>query len=593
MTNTAYIQPTQALTLAALFRERISRTPEAVAYINYLESEKHWQQHSWRETAQEVSRWQQAFQNDGLVAGDRVAIMCRNTWEWVICDQAALGLGLVIVPVYTNDRPENIGWILEDSGASAIFIDANQQWQILEQIKDQLVHLKRIVSLEKIPTDFAILSHLDAWLQPYAGQELQRVDAEPNSLATIVYTSGTTGRPKGVMLSHHNILFNVHAALSCFAIHPEDKLLSFLPMSHTFERTVGYYLAVAAGCSTTYNRSVPQLAEDLVSQSPTILISVPRIFERIHTKISSKLESESPIKRNLFHFAVKVGALKFEHDQGRAHWSPLLLLHPLLDRLVGHKVREKLGGQLRFTVCGGAALSPHVANFFIGLGIPVVQGYGLTETSPIIAANRLDDNLPSTVGLPFPGIEVTIGMDDELMTRSDSVMLGYWNNQEATDAIIDDLGWLHTGDKASIDSQGHIWITGRIKEIIVLSNGEKVPPSDIENAILLDGLFDQVMLIGEAKSYLSVLVVLNPEKFKLYQAEHPGDLDSKEMNAALLKRVKLHLSAFPGYAKVRRLAAVDPWTTENGLLTPTLKMRRNKITERYQDVIDQLYAGHG
>ena len=336
-----------------------------------------------------------------------------------------------------------------------------------------------------------------------------------------------------------------------------------------------------------------------MSVQPTLMISVPRIFERVYGKIHDKLLTESALKQKLFNAAVDIGWAHFEHVQGRGPWKPSFLIRPLLDLLVGRKVRAKLGGRLRFTVCGGAALAPDVAKLFIGLGIPVTQGYGLTETSPIIAANPLDNNNPSSVGLPLPGIDVRLGPDSELLTKSPSVMLGYWNNAEATDAVIDPDGWLHTGDKVSISEQGHITITGRIKEIIVLANGEKVPPNDMENAIVLDELVDQVLVIGEGRPYLSAIVVPNPEAFaRVAEGLHldPANEETccdENVRSIFMQHVQQRTAGFPGYAQVRQLAVVnEPWTPDNGLATPTLKLRRNKILEHYQDVTEKLYAGH-
>ena len=401
------------------------------------------------------------------------------------------------------------------------------------------------------------------------------------------------------MLSHHNILWNIEAGLKQYDIASDNLFLSFLPLSHTFERTVGYYMPMVVGATIAYTRSIPELAEDLENLKPTIMISVPRIFERIYGKIMDKLNTESPIKRWLFKTAIDAGWARFELDQGRGKWSPLLLLQPLLDRIVGSKVRQKLGGRLRFTVCGGAALSPDVARLFIGLGIPVQQGYGLTETSPIISANTLEDNLPSSVGVALPGVEVRTTELDELLVRSPSVMIGYWNNPQATADIIDQDGWLHTGDKVSIDKDNHITITGRLKEIIVLANGEKVPPADVENSIVLDGLIEQAMLIGEGKPYLSALIVPNPEEFEqlckelgLEPAEH-SSYEDERLRSVFIERIHNQLEAFPGHAQVYRVAVLnEPMTPENGLLTPTLKLRRNRILNHYSEEVTSLYEGH-
>ncbi len=588
----------QAPTLAALFRERVARSGEKTAYVQHDPGAGQWREYSWRETAGEVARWQKALKQAGVKRGERVMLMARNGWRWVVCDQAALGLGLVLVPVFMNDRAENIAWMANDCQASLLVIQGPEQWRTLEPVLDRLETVHTIVALEPVEAGHPRLRQLDDWL-PKTGDGLAEEESEPHSLATIVYTSGTTGRPKGVMLSHHNILWNIQAALERFDIAADNRFLSFLPLSHTFERTVGYYLPMTCGASIAYNRAIPLLAEDLTLIRPTLMISVPRIFERIYGRIMEKLRGEPASRRKLFLKAVEVGWRKFEHEQGRAGWSPALLLHPLLDRLVGAKVRGRLGGRLRFTVCGGAALSPDVARFFIGLGVPVVQGYGLTETSPVISANTLEDNIPASVGLPFPGIEVKLGEQDELLTRSPSVMLGYWNNPEATAEMIDRDGWLHTGDRARIDASGHIYITGRLKEIIVLATGEKVPPADMENAITLDPLIDQAMVIGEGRPYLAALVVLNPEA-RRQEAERlgldpddPASLKDPRLLALVLERVQTRTATFPGYARIHKVAILDePMTPENGLLTPTLKLRRNRILECHSAEVDDLYAGH-
>jgi len=585
-----------APSLADLFNERCIRTPGGLAYVQHRDGD--WRNFTWEQTRSEVARWQAAMLEDGMQPGDRIAIMCHNSWDWVVCDQAAQGLGLVTVPVYTNDREQNIAWILTDSGASMLMVGTVEQWNSLKPLYEQLGRLRRVVCLEAGASGTENLITLSAWL-PDGSPSYRCQPGASDSLATIVYTSGTTGRPKGVMLSHHNILFNIQAALKMFDVFEHDLLLSFLPLSHAFERTVGYYLPMAAGAAIAYNRSIPQLAEDLVAVQPSIMISVPRIFERIYGKVMGKLAMESELKRRLFQKAVDIGWTYFEYQQGRTGWRPAFLARALLDLLVARKVRAKLGGRMRFTVCGGAALSPAVAKLFIGLGIPVTQGYGLTETAPIIAANPLDNNEPASVGLALPGVEVRVNSDEELLTRSPCVMLGYWNNPEATSEIIDEEGWLHTGDKVTVAANGHISITGRLKDIIVLSNGEKVPPSDMENAIVLDELVDQVLLIGEGRPYLSALLVPNPDAFARVAEElhlDPANQSiyrDENIRSIFMQHVQQRTAAFPGYAQVRELAVVnEPWTPDNGLATPTLKLRRNQILERYHDVTERLYAGH-
>lgn len=590
--RTDYIYLKHADTLAGVFIERVARSPDKTAYRQYDETKALWQEISWTEMGRRVARWQAAFQREDLKPGDRVAMLLRNCSEWVTFDLAAQGLGLVTVPLYTNDRAENIGYIMQDAGVRLLLVENNEQWQGLQSIRNQLAGLNRIVTLEKVdPRGLqSRLMHIDQWLPEKGLREPKAIEVASKSLATIVYTSGTTGRAKGVMLSHRNILWDIESGLKIIDVFPSDSFLSFLPLSHTLERTVGLVLPMVAGSSVSFSRSVQQLAEDLQTLKPTMLISVPRIFERVYAKIQDKLQNDSAIARAIFNAAVETGWLRFEHAQGRRGWSPKLALWPLFDKLVASKIREKLGGRLRIAVSGGAPLAPDIAKVFIGLGVPILQGYGLTETSPIITANTHENNIPASVGILFPGIEFKISERDELLVRSPNVMLGYWNNRNATAEVIDPDGWFHTGDKVKYED-GHIFITGRLKEIIVMANGEKVPPADMEMCITMDSLFEQVLIIGEGKPYLSALVVLNQEMASADGID-PTNV-SEEQLEMLLKRINSQLDNFPGYAKVVRLTvAKEPWSIENGLVTPTMKLKRKSILDRYMDELGRLYDGH-
>jgi long-chain acyl-CoA synthetase len=601
--TTGTITPEEAGSLPGLFRERVARTPDKAAYRDYDIGSHSWVTTTWAQMANEVARWQAALRKEDLKPGDKVALMLRNGREWVVFDQAALGLGLVTVPLYVEDRPDNLAYILNESETRLLLVEGRRQWQRLQEVAEDLSGVKRIVSVNTIeeddePHDPRLVS-LNDWIFGCSG-ELVVEPIDPDSLATIVYTSGTTGRSKGVMLSHRNILFDAHSSSTCGQLNSEDVFLSFLPLSHTLERTGGYYLPMLVGAEVAYARSIAQLGEDLATVQPTVLISVPRIYERVYGKIMDGLESKGGVARWLFRRAVNVGWRRFEREQGRGGWSPSLVTWPLLEKLVAGKVHEKLGGRLRLAICGGAALSPPVARLFIGLGVTVLQGYGMTESAPVVSVNRPEDNIPESIGTAIPGVEVRIGPNDELLTRSPAVMLGYWKNEEATRQTIDEDGWLHTGDKASIDEQGHIFITGRIKEIIVLANGEKVPPADMEMAIAMDGLFEQVMVIGEAKPYLSALVVLNEEKWREYARNEldvdphdPKVLEETFVQKCVIKRMAQQLHEFPGYAQIRRITMLlEPWTVDDGLLTPTLKMKRARIAKQYQAEIEAMYEGH-
>jgi long-chain acyl-CoA synthetase len=392
-------------------------------------------------------------------------------------------------------------------------------------------------------------------------------------------------------------LWNAFYASQCADFGPHAVFLSFLPLSHTLERTGGYYLPMLLGAEVAYARGIAQLAQDLQTIHPTVLISVPRIYERVYGRIQDGLAKKSPLAGRLFSLAVRVGWRRFERGQGRANWHPELLLWPLLDRLVARTVTEKLDGRLKLAISGGAALSPAIARVFIGLGVPIYQGYGLTETSPVVCVNRPDSNVPAGIGPPLPGVEVKIGDNDELLTRSRCVMRGYWRDEEATRAMIDSEGWLHSGDKARRDANGHYAIVGRIKDIIVLNNGEKVSPTDMESAILLDPLFEQVMVVGEGRPYLAALTVLNEEHWQAFAASlevdpgHAAALRDPKVVKALTRRVADHLKHFPGYAQVRRLhPELKPWTLDDGLLTPTLKVKRNQVLDRNRAAVEAMYA---
>ena len=595
------IQPEVALTLDGLFSERVRRSPDAVAYTEYDGEAAVWRDHTWAQMDRLIARWQAALRREPLNPGDRVAIMLRNSPTWVALDQAAMGLGLVMVPLYTQDRPDNVAYIIGNCGAKLLLFEKPEQWAAFADVGAQLVTLVRVLCLEPLPrapADARLVS-VAAWLPDESTNPVVHVNRDPHKLASIIYTSGTTGRPKGVMLSHYNMLSNAYSTVQLCDVSAQDTFLSFLPLSHTFERTCGYYLTVMAGARVAYARSIQQLSEDLVTIRPTVLISVPRIYERVYAAIKGKLEDGPAVRRKLFELATKVGWARFEHQQGRGPWRPSFLIWPVLKKLVADKILARLGGQLRAAISGGAALPPDIARVFIGLGLPVLQGYGLTETSPVVSGNSIENNVPASIGRPIPGVQVKIGAKDALLVKGPNVMLGYWDNPDATKAMFTEDGWLNTGDTARMDDDGRLYITGRLKEIIVLSNGEKVPPVDMEAAIARDLLFEQVMVIGEGKPYLSVFVVPNRELWAKVAAEHgldpalPRSACGPQAEQLVLERINAQIRQFPGYAQIRRVAVFsEPWTIENGMLTPTLKLKRAFVLEQHSSEYEQLYAGH-
>ncbi len=593
--NEDVITPEQAVTLYGLFLERVRRTPDKTAYKFFDIRQSVWVDLSWRQMQEQVARWQAALAKEGLAKGDRVAIMLRNCPQWVMFDQAAMSLGLITVPLYTVDRADNIAYIVNDSQVKVLLFETAEQWKELSGVAGQLGGVQRFVALDDFAHEEPRLISAARYLPSTA--ELQpAVPCATNELASIIYTSGTTGRPKGVMLSHNNMLSNTHAALGTFVMREDDLSLSFLPLSHTFERTCGYYLQVMTGAIVAYARSIPLLSEDLQIIRPTILISVPRIYERIYSAVEAKLEDGSFLKRAMFKLAVNVGWARFLHEQGRGSWKLSFLLWPLLKKLVADKILSRFGGRLRTALSGGAALAADISRMIVGLGLPVVQGYGLTETSPIVTGNHMENNYPDSVGEPLRGVQVKLGEQGALLVKGPNVMLGYWNNEAATKAMIDEDGWLNTGDVAHISETGHVYITGRLKEIIVLSNGEKMPPADMEAAILHDPLIDQIMIYGEGRPYMVALAVLNPEVWLHIAAkvgvrpDMPESLTDSNVEAKVLRRIARNISSFPGYARVHRVLLLrEPWTIDNGLLTPKLSLKRDKVVAQFSAQIEQFY----
>ncbi len=604
--GTRYLMFDAAATIADVFSLRCRSSPNAPAYREFDGVAKTWKQTTWREVGELVARMRAGLQRDGLVAGERIAIMLKNSVNWVVADQGAYAQGMVPVPLFVEDRPDNVAFILADAGVKVIVIDGEEHWKRLKTVRGQLTTLQLILTVKPVnDAEEPRLKTLGEWLPEFSALDAASFARAPtggNDLATIVYTSGTTGKPKGVMLSHRNMLANVQSGLSVYEVYPEDVFLSFLPLSHMFERSCDYYLNLVSGATVVFARSIPQLAEDFRAVQPTIIFSVPRIYERFLAAINEQLAKSSAFKRMLFGFAVDTGWAKFEHEQGRGPWQPAFLLWPLLKKLVADKLLSRLGGKLRFAISGGAALSPAVAKVFVGLGLPICQGYGLSEASPLLTVNLLDDNDPTTIGRAVPGVELRVAGNGGLEARGPNIMRGYWNNPDATRVVLSDDGWLSTGDQVSIDARGVVRITGRLKDIIVMGNGEKIPPADMELAIQLDTLFEQVLIYGEGRPFLAALLVLNDEVWTRIAAANglapamsanADDKNRDRMEKFLLQRIATRIKGFPGYAQVRKLTVVaEKWTIDNGLMTPTLKLKRARILEKYAAAIEDMYKGH-
>jgi long-chain acyl-CoA synthetase len=594
-------------TLVDLLAWRAAATPKAAAYRQFDPASQQWVTLSWSQTWQRVGVWSRALGATGLTRGARVAILLPNGLDAISIDLAALTQACVPVPMHAIDNPASIAYILADSAAELMVVASVAQWQAIAGVGLSLPALRAVVLVDGVwpegaPSSATELLTLSDWLERGVEREGGSVDPvgpTADDLAAVVYTSGTTGKPKGVMLTHRNVVSNVKAVLTQVEPGTDDVFLSFLPLSHTFERTAGYYLPMAAGACVVYARSVALLAEDLKTVRPTVLISVPRIYERVYAKVQETL-STSPFKARLFGLTESVGWRRFCRQQKLAvppsPWAWLDgVLWPLLQSRVAQPLLDQFGGRLRVAVSGGAPLSPTLARCFLGLGMPLLQGYGMTETSPIVAVNRLDDNDPVTVGRVLPGVEVRIAENRELQVRGPSVMKGYLNRPEDTARVLSSDGWLGTGDQAGIEN-GRIRILGRIKEIIVTSTGEKVPPGDLELAIMADPLFAQAFVLGENRPFIAAVAVVNPEEWRRLAASlqvdpaDPASLKSSVVCKAALARIEKVAASFPRYAMPRAIClSTEPWTIENTMMTPTLKLKRNNLMARFADEIERLY----
>jgi long-chain acyl-CoA synthetase len=543
-------------------------SPDRVLYRHFVAES--WRDATVADVALQIGRWQAAFAAAGLVPGDRIAVCARNGLHWVAIDLAALGLGLVVVPLYVDDNADNIAWCVDNAAARLVIVDNLRLANGLFRLAADAAQRAPVVVLRANDAEAASAgaTPVDRFL-PERGGEVVALPLPAATLASICYTSGTGGRPKGVMLSHANIMANVASCSATGLARSDDRFLSLLPLSHMFERTGGYYLPLSLGAEVVFARGIAQLAEDFATQAPTVVFAVPRIFERFKARIDQSLAG-SVGKRLLFDQCVERG---FRVAQRRASLLDHLLV-PVLRSMVAAPILDRLGGRLRLAVVGGAALDPALSRVFIGLGLAMLQGYGMTEASPVISVNRVDANEPASAGAALPGVETRLLPSGELLVRGANVMLGYWRNEAATQAALDAEGWLHTGDLAEI-REGRIHIHGRVKDVLVLSNGEKLSPQDVELALLHDPAFEQVMLVGEGRPFVVLLAVSR-------------ETDEKR----LVKRANEQLKGFPRWIRVRRvLATTEPWSVDTGLLTPTLKLKRPQVLAQFRERIDAAYAG--
>lgn len=540
----------------------------------------------------------------GIKRNDMVGIISENRPEWVFCDLAILSIGAVDVPMYPSSTSNTIEYIMNDSECKAVIVSNKLQLTKVQKIEKNVKSLKHIIILNEKDAEegiYTFKSVVDLGrkesdkFESVLNEEMSK--ANPEDLATLIYTSGTTGEPKGVMLTHNNFVSNVKAVLQILPADHNDIFLSFLPLSHSFERMAGYYTAFSAGCLIAYAQSIDTVAKDLQEVKPTVMTSVPRLFERIHSRVLKNVDNSPPAKQKIFYWALEVGK-KYQAAKKEKKLNPILTAkYKLAEKLVFNKIRAATGGRLRFFVSGGAALPQEIGEFFESMGILIIEGYGLTESSPVITCNRLDDYKFGTVGKPIPGVEVKIAEDGEILARGPNIMKGYYKNKKATEETIDKDGWLHTGDIGEFDKHGFLKITDRKKHLFKTSGGKYIAPQQLESLFTRSKFIDQFVLIGDNKTFLSALITPDFEAIREYADAHKIPYDRvedlahhPEIYKLIEKDIQTLQKNLASYERIRKFVILDkPFTIEGGELTPTLKIRRKIIEERYSHLIKDIY----
>lgn len=562
---------------------------------------------SYREVREMVHSFALGLAAIGIKRGDHIAVISENRPEWVVADMAIMKLGAVNISIYPTLTPKQVEYILNDADVKIAIASNQLQLNKVLKIFNDVPSLKRaivlsdkVVTQEKKVMNYSHVVEMgkefDQLYPGYVDNEQKKI--KPDDLMALIYTSGTTGNPKGVMLTHNNLVSNMKACASIIHFGSEDILLSFLPLSHSYERLAGYYTAMACGTTIAYAESIDTLRDNLIEVRPTIVTTVPRLFERLYNRIMKQMSEESKIKQTIFNWAINVGKT-YRYSKRKNVIAPgLSLQHKIADKLVFKKIRERTGGRIKFFVSGGAALAAELGEFFDAIGIVVIEGYGMTEASPVICANLEQKYKFGTVGPPLPGVQVKIAEDGEILAKGPNVMRGYWKNPEATKEAIDKDGWLHTGDIGQFDSDGFLKITDRKKHLFVSSGGKNIAPQHIEGLFLQSSFIEQVVLIGDGRMYLTALIVPSFDSLKEYAKKHRIEFSNNEdlsQHPEIYKLLEGELSKFQkdlaNYERVRKFTILNsPLTIENDELTPTMKVKRRVVEAKYKELIEKMYA---
>jgi long-chain acyl-CoA synthetase len=589
-------------TLVQLFFDAVERYDKPDALQSKVKGA--YQPISHRTLAARVQHIGLALQTLGLARGARVGILSENRPEWAIADYACLTSGLIDVPVYPTLPAEQVAYILNDAGVEAVFVSTDVQAAKVAEARQQLTRLRHVIGFggtrwPGVDLTFAELEARGAEAaarEPAARHRSEALSAKPDDLATLIYTSGTTGEPKGVMLTHDNFYSNVKV---CSEILPfrNDVALSFLPLSHVFER-MGDYLMMACGVSIAYAESIDTVPANMQEVRPTVMMSVPRLYEKMYARVLENALAGGALKKRIFFWARAV-ADKWADETlaGRTPRGLLALAYRVAQKLVFSKLKARTGGRMRYFVSGGAPLAPEINKFFFAAGLTILEGYGLTETAPVIAVNTPRHFRIGTVGRPIPGVEVTIAPDGEILTRGPHVMKGYYNKPEATREAIDADGWFHTGDIGEL-RDGFLAITDRKKDIIATAGGKKIAPQPIENMIKTNKYVSQAVMLGDKRRFPIVLVVPNFEQLErwakiknLLWADRRQLINLPLVQAKMEKEVLQKLSGLASFETPKKVGLLDQdFSIESGEMTPSHKVKRRVIEKRYSGHIDRLYA---
>ncbi|MCJ7653202.1 MAG: long-chain fatty acid--CoA ligase [Actinobacteria bacterium] len=589
-------------TIGGMLKSRVEKYGNRVMMKRKQEGQ--WKEISWNQFYEKVRNLGLALISMGIQAGDRVAIFSTNSPEWQMTDMASLSIGAADVPLYPTITAPQAEYILKDSGSRVVFVGSEDPMHRVLQVKGNLPDLMKVVTVDNTTSDNPDVITFDEMLklgEKYAdkGEFDRRLSAVlPDALCSIVYTSGTTGPPKGVMLTHNNFMSNVSTASDLIESHDDDVILSFLPLSHVLERMSGYYTAVYNGGTIAHAQSIDTLLEDIGDIKPHWMVSVPRLYEKVHAGVLANVEGEPPIKQKIFRWAVGVGSevskLITSHKPIPAG---LKFKYNIANKLVFSKIYEKMGGRLRFFFSGGAPLAKEIAEFFHAMGITILEGYGLTETSPVLTVNRPEALRFGSVGQPIPEVEIKIAGDGEILAKGPNVMRGYFNKPEATAEVLVD-GWFHTGDIGHMDKDNYLHITDRKKDLIVTAGGKNIAPQNIENQLKLDKYIEQVCVLGDKRKYLSALIVPNFEALEDW-AKKEGiafkdrmDLVMNEkVNKLYRERIDGQLKEFDRHEGITKFTLLPQEMTEDdGFLTPTLKVKRKEVSQAFANDIDKMYS---